>query len=82
MITPLGTNIVIEPETIDQSALRMVDENEAKTEIAKVISVGNEVTKVEIGDRILYKGYSKDEILVDNKTITIIPENEVKAIIT
>ena len=82
MITPLGTNIVIEPETIDQSALRMVDENEAKTEIAKVISVGNEVTKVEIGDRILYKGYSKDEILVDNKTITIIPEDEVKAIIT
>lgn len=81
LIKPLGTNCLIEIEKMDESALKMVDENEAKTEIATIVEPGEEVTKVKKGDKIVFKSYNLDTILIDNQEITLIPEDDIKAII-
>jgi len=58
--------------------MEMVDEKEARTEKAKVLEIGDEVTKVNVGDIILFKAYNLDEIEIDNEKFVIIPEEDVK----
>jgi chaperonin GroES len=93
-ITPIGGNILVQP--IDESAVSAsgivlpdsVDKE--KPQKGKVIALGsgkisNEGKKIEfnvkVGDIVLFKKYSPDEIEVDNQDYLIMDENDVLAIL-
>ena len=77
---PTGTNIRIEITNSGYTAMEQVDEKENRTEKAKVLEIGDEVTKVNEGDTILFKAYNIDEIEVDSEKYIIIPEEDIKYI--
>jgi len=75
---PLGNNIRIEITKSNFSAMEQVDEKEARTEKAIVLEIGDEVTKVNVGDTILFKSYNIDEIDIDSEKYVIIPEEDIR----
>jgi len=77
---PTGTNIRIEIINSGFNSMEMVDEKENRTEKATVLEIGEEVTKVNVGDTILFKAYEVDEILLDNEKFVIITEESIKYI--
>lgn len=78
--TPLGTNVRIEIIKSGFTAMEQVDEKEERTEEAKVLEIGPDVTLVKVGDTILFKAYNIDEIEHNNEKYVIIPEEDIKYI--
>ena len=81
MIKPLFKNVLIDIHKMDESIFLMVDENEAKLEQATVLSIGDEVQSVNIGDVIAFKAYNLDTIDLRGKQYNLIPEDDIKGII-
>lgn len=81
MIKPLGNNVLIDIQKIDQSALVMIDEKEAQMELATVLDIGEDVQAVKKGDLIVFKNYNLDTILLDNKEYYLIPCDDIKGIV-
>jgi len=79
---PTGQNIRIEIINSGFNSMEMVDEKENRTEKATVLEIGDEVTKVNVGDTILFKAYEVDEILLDEEKFVIIDESSIKYICT
>ena len=77
---PIGQNIRIEIINSGFNSMEMVDEKENRTEKATVLEIGDEVTKVNVGDTILFKAYEVDEILLDDEKYIIITEESIKYI--
>lgn len=77
---PTGQNIRIEIINSGFTSMEMVDEKENRTEKATVLEIGDEVTKVNVGDTILFKAYEVDEILLDDEKFVIITEESIKYI--
>lgn len=75
---PLRDNIRIEIIGSGFTAVEQVNEEDERTEKAKVLEIGDEVNDIEVGDTILFKAYNIDEIEVDGEKYIIIPEEDVK----
>ena len=90
-ISPLGDYVVAEEEaaqTKTASGIYLPDSAAEKPKIAKVVAVGpgkigddNErvPVNIKIGDRILYKGYSTNDVKVDGKEYILVKEEDVLA---
>lgn len=90
-INPLGDYVVAEAEaaqTKTASGLYLPDSAAEKPKIAKVVAVGpgkigddNErvPVNIKVGDRILYKGYSTNDVKVDGKEYILVREEDVLA---
>lgn len=90
-ISPLGDYVVAEVEaaqTKTASGIYLPDSATEKPKIAKVVAVGpgkigddNELVPVniKIGDKILYKGYSTNDVKVDGKEYILVKEEDVLA---
>lgn len=79
-IIPLTKNVLIDIHKIKETAMQMIDENESKTEQATVLSVGNDVDLVKVGDIIIFKNYNLDTIEIEGEKFNLIPEEDIKAI--
>lgn len=82
MLKPLKSNVLIDIHTMDNSAIIMVDDNEAKLEQATVISIGEQVDTVKVGDVIAFKAYNLDTLDLDGTQYNLIPCEDIKGIIT
>ena len=79
---PLKDNVRIEIVKSSFTAMEMADERENKTEKAKVLEIGDDVTLVKEGDIVLFKDFNCDTIKVDDEEFTIIPEEDIKYVLT
>jgi len=80
MIKPLKNNVLIDIHRIVETALQMVDDEEAKVEKATVLDIGDEVTLVSKGDIIYFKKYNLDSIIDGEETYYLIPDEDIKAV--
>lgn len=90
-ISPLSDYVVAEAEaaqTKTASGLYLPDSAAEKPKIAKVVAVGpgkvgddNDIIPMtlKVGDRILYKGYSTNDVKVDGKEYILVKEEDVLA---
>lgn len=94
MIKPLHDHVIIKPITEDEvtkSGIIMPDTvDKEKPEKGEVIAVGpgkilnngqRAPMGVKVGDKVMFKKYSPDEIKVDGKEYLVIAESDVLAII-
>lgn len=91
-ITPLFDRILVEPASVNEkssSTLLLPESAQDKPLLGKVIAVGNgkmadekQVTiQTKIGDLILYSKYSGSEFKNDGKTMVIMRQSEILAIV-
>jgi len=93
-IKPLGDKIIVKPigrEEITSSGIVLPDTvDKEKPEQGEVVAVGpgkrldsGEIApvSVKVGDRIVFRKYSPDEITVDGKEVLVISESDVVGII-
>lgn len=81
-INPLGDYVVAEAEaaqTKTASGLYLPDSAAEKPKIAKVVATGKAVREIKTGDRILYKGYSTNDVKVDGKEYILVKEEDILA---
>lgn len=81
-ISPLADYVVAEAEaaqTKTASGIYLPDSAAEKPKIAKVAAIGKEVKSLKVGDRILYKGYSTNDVKVDGKEYILVKEEDVLA---
>ena len=91
-IKPLFDKIVIEavePEVKTAAGIILTANAQEKPQMATVLAVGpggvidgKEITmQVKVGDKILYSKYAGSEFKLDGKTVTILRQSDVLAII-
>jgi chaperonin GroES len=81
-ISPLADYVVAEAaaaETKTASGLYLPDSAAEKPKIATVLEVGKEVKSLKKGDKILYKGYSTNDVKIDGKEYILVKEEDVLA---
>jgi len=81
-INPLADYVVAEAEaaqTKTASGIYLPDSAAEKPKIAKVVAVGKQVKDLKVGDKIIYKGYSTNDVKVDNKEYILVKEEDVLA---
>ncbi len=97
MIKPLFDNILIEPEEAENktaSGIILPDQAKEKPEIGKVLAIGKgkrtefkpnrpifEPIEVSIGDRVLYKKWTGNEVKFEGKKFIIVSQENILAII-
>ena len=93
-LQPLGDRVIVRPinqEEITKSGIVLPDTAEKeKPERGEVVAVGSGKlldngqrvpTNVKVGQRVVFKKYSPDEIKMDNEKYLIISEEDILAII-
>jgi chaperonin GroES len=81
-LQPLGDYLVAvgekaEPKTA--SGLYIPDNAQEKPKTAKVEAIGKGVSKVKVGERIVYKSYSTTELKIDGTDYILVKEEDVLA---
>lgn len=93
-LKPLGNNVIVKAsskEEVTKSGIVLPDTlDKEKPEQGEVVAVGpGKLTDsgtrsemfVKIGDRVVFKKYSPDDIKIDNEEYLVISENDILAII-
>lgn len=71
-IRPFGKNVLIEPTVREQI---LVSEQGSLLEYGKIIAIGDEVTKIKIGDVVGFLVWGIQKLEVDDKTYYFLPES-------
>ena len=91
-VRPLFDRIVIEAvesEETTKSGIVLPGSAQEKPQMAKVIAVGpggivdgKEITmQIKVGDRVIYSKYAGNDFKIDGKTLTILRQNDVLAVV-
>lgn len=91
-IRPLFDRIVIEQVDAEEkttSGIVLLAKDQEKPQMAKVLAVGpgglidgkEVVMQIKVGDKILYSKYAGSEFKIDGKTVTILRQSDVLAIV-
>ncbi|TSC95756.1 MAG: chaperonin GroES [Parcubacteria group bacterium Athens1014_10] len=91
-LKPLNDNLIIKPiEEVTKGGIVLPDSaNREKPEKGEVIAVGSgkllengyrAAMSVKIGDKVVFKKYSPDEVKVDGQEFLVISESDVIAVI-
>jgi chaperonin GroES len=93
-IKPLHSNVVIKPKTIEEvtkSGIVLPDTiDKDRPEQGSVVAIGDgkimedgkrAPMTVKVGDTVMFKKYSPDEIKIDGEDFLIVSENEILAIL-
>jgi chaperonin GroES len=81
-IQPLADYVVAqqeEAETKTASGLYLPEKAAEKPKVAKVLAVGKEVKQVKVGDRIIYKSYSTNDVKVGANEYILVKEEDILA---
>ena len=76
-IVPLNKNILIRIKEEGLTKSGIIFTNEVKLDEADVIAVASDVEEVKVGDRVLLKHYSTDEIELGGEKLCFIKEENV-----
>lgn len=81
-IKPLADYVLVqqeEPETKTASGLYVMEKSQEKPKIAVVKAVGADAKTVKKGDRVIFKGFSTNEVKIDNEEYLLIREEDLLA---
>jgi chaperonin GroES len=81
-LQPLADWVVAEQEeavTKTASGLYLPDKAAEKPKVAKVLKVGKNVKDIKLGDRIVYKSYSTNDIKLGDKEYILVKEEDILA---
>lgn len=81
-INPLADYVVAEEEaaqTKTASGIYLPDSAAEKPKVAKVVAVGSAAKSLKVGDKIIYKGYSTNDVKIDGKEYILVKEEDVLA---
>jgi chaperonin GroES len=81
-ISPLADYLVAEAEaaqTKTASGIYLPEGAAEKPKVAKVAAIGKQVKDLKVGDKIIYKGYSTNDVKVDGKEYILVKEEDVLA---
>jgi co-chaperonin GroES (HSP10) len=78
-IRPLGKNIQIKVKRRDKtkSGLYVANEGSLIYEYAEVLEVGDQVSKVEKGQTVLFKSWAIDEVELEDQKVQFINEDQI-----
>lgn len=87
MIKPLGKNvtaIIEESSQVTKSGLYL---GNAATQalapkIAKIVAIGDDITKVNVGDQVVFKPYATYEVKADDIDYVMLEEDDILGVIT
>lgn len=71
-IKPYGTNILVQPIVKSQV---LVSDSGTLCEYGKVLAIGDEVSKVKVGDEVGFLVWGIQKLEVEGETFYFIPEN-------
>lgn len=83
-IQPLADFVVAQAEAAEQktkSGLYIPEKAAEKPKIAKVLAVGPAVKEVKAGDRVIYGGYSNDEVKINGEEFLLIKQENIYGIV-
>lgn len=92
-LKPLANNVIVKPiqkEDVTKSGIVLPDSSDAKPEKGEVISVGPgrlldngqlAAMNVKVGDKVVFKKYSPDEVKFEDEEYLVLSENDIIAII-
>jgi chaperonin GroES len=91
-VKPLFDRVVIEQleaEEKTDSGIVLLAKDQEKPQMAKVLAVGpggvidgkEIVMQVKIGDKVLYSKYAGSEFKIDGKTLTVLRQSDILAIV-
>jgi chaperonin GroES len=81
-IQPLGDFVVAQMEKAQEktsSGIYLPGNAQERPKVAQVVAVGKEVKQLKVGDRIVYKTYSTNEIKVGKEDYIVVKEEDVMA---
>lgn len=81
-LKPFGDRVVAVKEVAQSktaAGLYLPDSAKEKSAIAKVQAVGADVKEIKVGDRIIFKEYSTNEIKIDGTEYLLVREEDVLA---
>lgn len=89
---PLSDNLLVKPfkqEEVTKSGIVLPDTVKEKPEKGEIVAVGDgkfergqrQPMSVKVGDMVMFKKYSPDEIKVDEETMLIISESDILGVI-
>ena len=82
MLTPIKTKVLIkmqEGQEVTKSVIILTANKENKPILAKVISIGKEVTQVKINDDVIVSRYIGNKIKYNNEEYIVLEEKEILA---
>jgi chaperonin GroES len=83
-IKPLGKRVLIEPlKPVEKTSSGLIIPDTAQTvpQEAMVISVGNEVTDVKIGDRVIYSHYAGTKLEYDGHSYIVVESMDLVCVV-
>lgn len=80
-LNPLGIRLLVKPfqqETTTATGI-FIPQKEDMPERGEVVAIGDLVEKIKVGDKVLFKKYSVDEVKIDAEKMLIIAESDIIA---
>ena len=74
-IQPRGEYVLVQQEkaaTKTASGLYLPEGAKEKPKTAKVLAIGNDVKDIKVGDRVVYGGYSNEDIKIDGEEYILV----------
>lgn len=84
MIKPLGKRVVIkvaETEETTASGFVLPSSAKSKEQFGEIIAIGSEVELVKVGDTVFFQNYSGTEVEHEGKSVLIIEEKDLLAVV-
>lgn len=84
VIKPLGTNLLLkqDKEQEKKTSFGLVIAGSGKeVPQAEVVAIGDEVTKVQVGQRVLLKSWGGEDVTLGTEKYKVIPQEEILGII-
>lgn len=82
-IRPLHKNIVVRPSEQPENGygILIVQEKKKSETIGEIVSCGEAVHSVAVGDKVLYARYAGAPVTIDGEELTVMHEADVLAVI-
>ena len=81
-LEPLADYVVAQTEeakSVTKSGIYLPENATEKPKIAKVVAIGKEVKNIQLNDRIVYKGYSTNDVKLEQTEYILIKEEDILA---
>lgn len=86
MLKPINNNIVLKPEEKEDvtanGVIKAGREDPKPVEKGEVVALNKGCDYLEVGQKVLYKYYSGDEVVVDELALVIVDESDIIAIVS
>ena len=83
-IKPIGNRVLLKPvekKSRTESGIYIPSSGDDFDNLGRIIEVGGDVTKVSLGDTVVYSKFSSTEVSDSTKKLLIVEEKEILAIV-